>query len=105
MNTKDDPLNSADDTALLRHFGLQASTDNHQTSHFISVDTSKLYGAGLAEGFSNSDKRIQAGFRGALELLGVPLPDYAQRKAPGPKTNLLREIAVINGEQHRPDQS
>lgn len=35
--------------------------------------------------FQRSERRIQAGFRAALELLGLPLPGYAQRRAPGPR--------------------
>jgi len=34
--------------------------------------------------FTGTDRRITIGLRIALETLGLPVPDYARRKSPGP---------------------
>jgi hypothetical protein len=33
--------------------------------------------------FNRADRRVMIGLRAALELLGIPVPDYAVRKPPG----------------------
>ena len=33
--------------------------------------------------FDRADSRVRVGFRAALEMLGVPVPEYAKRKPPG----------------------
>ncbi len=33
--------------------------------------------------FTNGDRRIMIGLRAALEMLALPVPDYARRKMPG----------------------
>ncbi len=33
--------------------------------------------------FDRADHRVRVGFRAAIEMLGLPVPDYAKRKPPG----------------------
>lgn len=33
--------------------------------------------------FCNADRRVVIGLRATLEMLGIPVPDYATRKPPG----------------------
>lgn len=44
-----------------------------------SIDLSRLYDPRVANHVEGVDGRIRAGFRLALDVLGVPLPDYAER--------------------------
>ncbi|MBL8553263.1 MAG: hypothetical protein JNL41_03215 [Phenylobacterium sp.] len=41
------------------------------------------------------------GLRATLELLGLPLPDYAQRKPPGPRTASAKVIAAMYAADNR----
>ena len=49
------------------------------------INTDVLHSAHVAEYLTKSDRRIRCGFRAALELLGLPLPDAAVRTPPGYK--------------------
>ena len=33
--------------------------------------------------FQRADRRVMIGFRATLEMLGLPVPDYANRRKPG----------------------
>lgn len=33
--------------------------------------------------FCQADRRVMIGLRAALEMLGIPVPDYAKRRQPG----------------------
>ena len=48
-----------------------------------SIDLSRLYDPRVATHVEGVDGRIRSGFRLALDVLGVPLPDYAERKPAG----------------------
>lgn len=50
--------------------------------------------------FVGADRRVMIGLRAALELLGLPLPDYAQRKPPGPRTASAKVIAAMYAADH-----
>lgn len=47
------------------------------------IDLSRLDDPRVAEHISRVDSRITGGFRLALEVLGIPLPEYAKRKPAG----------------------
>lgn len=51
----------------------------------ISADDCKINSEEAAAYFArpSTDRRVLLGFRLALELLGIPLPDYAKRKEAG----------------------
>jgi hypothetical protein len=49
----------------------------------VTVDLSRLDDPRVAEHISRVDSRITSGFRLALEVLGIPLPEYAKRKPAG----------------------
>ena len=49
----------------------------------VSIDTSRLSDPRIATHLAGADRRIVNGFRLALDILGVPLPDYAERKPAG----------------------
>ena len=48
-----------------------------------SIDTARLNRTDVADYFQTADRRIVSGFRTALELLGLPIPDYVTRKPAG----------------------
>lgn len=52
------------------------------------IDTDVLYSKQLEAYITNCDHRIRAGFRVALEALGISVPDYAARQPSGPKPGL-----------------
>jgi hypothetical protein len=37
-----------------------------------------------AEYFTTADRRVMIGVRATLEMLAIPVPEYAKRKPPGP---------------------
>lgn len=47
------------------------------------VDLDRLHDPRVAQHIANVDSRITGGFRLALEVLGISLPDYAKRKPAG----------------------
>lgn len=49
----------------------------------VPVDLSRLNDSRVADHISRVDSRITGGFRLALEVLGIPLPEYAKRKPAG----------------------
>ncbi len=48
-----------------------------------SIDLSRLYDPRVAHHVEGVDGRIRSGFRLALDVLDIPLPDYAERKPAG----------------------
>ena len=51
----------------------------------ITIDTGVFHTPDAADYFTRADHRILCGCRATLEMLGIPLPDWAQRKPTGPK--------------------
>lgn len=51
-----------------------------------------------AEYFTRADRRVMVGLRAALELLGLPVPDYAIRRKPGrtPASGVAAAYAADN---------
>lgn len=47
------------------------------------VDIDRLYNPRVVQHITSVDGRIRGGFRLALDVLGIPLPDYAERKPAG----------------------
>lgn len=50
---------------------------------FYNVDDSILNSEQAAAYFNGADRRIKVGIRAAIEMLGLPCPDYARRATPG----------------------
>ena len=51
----------------------------------LTIDTGVFDTPEAADYFTKADHRILCGCRATLEMLGIPLPDWAQRKPTGPK--------------------
>lgn len=51
----------------------------------ITIDTTVLDTPGAKTYFTKADRRILCGCRATLEMLGIPLPEWAERKPSGPK--------------------
>ncbi len=51
-----------------------------------AIDLNKLNAPQLAAYFATADRRIASGFRIALQVLGIPVPEYAERKPSGPRS-------------------
>lgn len=49
-----------------------------------TVTTDVLYSPPAEAYFTRADRRVMIGLRAALEMLGLPTPDYARRKLAGP---------------------
>lgn len=49
-----------------------------------SVNDDIITCAAAQEYFTHADRRVMIGLRAALEMLRIPLPEYAARKPPGP---------------------
>jgi len=49
----------------------------------LTVNDDIFSSPGAIEYFSRADSRIMIGLRVALEMLGIPVPEYAKRKPPG----------------------
>lgn len=49
----------------------------------VPIDLNRLYDPRVVAHISSVDSRITGGFRLALEVLGIELPDYAKRKPAG----------------------
>ena len=49
----------------------------------VPIDLSRLDDPRVAEHIEKIDSRIRGGFRLALDILGIPLPDYAKCKPAG----------------------
>ena len=47
------------------------------------IDLDRLHDPRVAAHVEQVDRRIRGGFRLALDVLGIPLPDYAERKPAG----------------------
>lgn len=48
-----------------------------------TVNTDLIDSPQAAEYFTRADRRVMIGLRASLEMLGLPIPDYAQRRKPG----------------------
>lgn len=68
-----------------------------------TVDADVLYSARAEDYFTNADRRVMIGLRAGLELLGLPLPDYAIRRKPGwtPALEVQRAFRTDYPEQRR----
>ena len=51
----------------------------------ITIDTGVFDTPEATDYFTKADHRILCGCRATLEMLGIPLPEWAQRKPTGPK--------------------
>ena len=51
--------------------------------NLVPIDLSRLDDPRVAEHIEKIDSRIRGGFRLALDVLGIPLPDYAKCKPAG----------------------
>lgn len=49
----------------------------------VPIDTDRLNDPRVEAHISGVDSRIVGGFRLALDILGIPLPEYAKRKPAG----------------------
>ena len=49
----------------------------------ITVDTSRIDNEHVANYINGTDHRVKLGFRFALEMLTIPLPEFAERKPAG----------------------
>lgn len=47
------------------------------------VDLDRLHDPRVSQHVANVDSRVASGFRLALDVLDIPLPDYAKRKPAG----------------------
>ncbi len=68
-------------------------------THTVSDDI--LLSSQAEEYFNRADRRTRAGLRTALELLGLPLPDYAKRRLPGPRAG-QGVLAAYHAEHGKP---
>lgn len=50
----------------------------------ITLNVEALYSPEAEQYFTRSDRRIMTGLRATLTVLGLPFPDYALRRTPGP---------------------
>jgi hypothetical protein len=49
----------------------------------ITVDISRIDNDNVAAYLASTDRRVMIGFRFTLEVLGIPLPEFAERKPAG----------------------
>lgn len=49
----------------------------------LTINDAVITSAAAEAYFDRADSRVRVGFRAALEILGVPVPEYAKRKPPG----------------------
>lgn len=52
----------------------------------MTVDTSRIDNDNVAAYLASTDRRVMIGFRFTLEVLGIPLPEFAERKPAGRPT-------------------
>lgn len=64
----------------------------------MSINIGVLDTPGAEAYFTKADPRIMCGCRATLEMLGIPLPDWAKRKPTGPKPG--RAIAAAFRADH-----
>ncbi|MDG5489219.1 hypothetical protein NYR55_11400 [Sphingomonas sp. BGYR3] len=50
----------------------------------VTINADALYSPQAEQYFTRSDRRIMTGLRATLTVLGLPFPDYALRRTPGP---------------------
>lgn len=68
------------------------------TNTTIQVDYSVIYSPQAEAYFARADRRATIGLRAALELLGIPVPDYATRRKPG--RTPARDVLAAYGADH-----
>jgi hypothetical protein len=61
------------------------------------VDTSLIDDSRIADYLASTDRRITIGFRFALERLGIPLPEFAERKPAG-RPSPARLMALVDAD-------
>jgi hypothetical protein len=66
--------------------------DNSRKPMTITIDTAALLTSGAEQYFTKNDHRMAA-FRGALEMLGIPLPLWAERRPSGRKPSVSVALA------------
>jgi hypothetical protein len=52
----------------------------------MTVDISRVDNDRIAAYLASTDRRVMIGFRFTLEVLGIPLPEFAERKPAGRPT-------------------
>jgi hypothetical protein len=60
-----------------------------------------LLSAQAEDYFRRADRRVMIGLRAALEIFGIPLPEYAKRTPPGRKAGKA-VLAAYHAERGRP---
>lgn len=71
------------------------------TNTTIQVDYSVIYSPEAQGYFARADRRVTIGLRAALELLGIPVPDYAVRRKPG-RTPARDVLAAFSADYPKP---
>ncbi len=68
-----------------------------------TIDLGALHSAHAERYFTRADRRVMIGLRATLELLGLPVPDYARRKFPqaSPATQVMRAYRADYPEPRR----
>ncbi len=61
------------------------------------VDTKLIDDSRIASYLASTDRRVTIGFRFALERLGIPLPEYAERKPAG-RPSPARLMALVDAD-------
>ena len=68
-----------------------------------TVTTDKINSPEAAAHFSTADHRVLRGIRNTLELLDLPIPEYAQRKVPGrPPSRVIAAAYAANNAGQAP---
>ena len=62
----------------------------------LTIDYEVIHSPEAEAYFNRADRRVTIGLRAALELLGIPVPQYAVRRKPGrtPARDVLAAYAV-----------
>ncbi|ODP36197.1 hypothetical protein [Sphingomonas turrisvirgatae] len=71
---------------------------------FHTVNTSALNSVEAEQYFTGTDRRYMTGLRATLEMLGLPLPDYAMRQPAGrrPAKAVMAAYQLDNHSQRHP---
>ncbi|WP_434405768.1 hypothetical protein [Sphingobium sp. DN12] len=68
----------------------------------MTVDISRVDNDRIAAYLASTDRRVMIGFRFTLEVLGIPLPEFAERKPAGRPTpaKLMAQADADSGTIH-----
>ncbi|MDF2604970.1 hypothetical protein [Sphingomonas sp.] len=66
------------------------------------IDLDRLRDPRVAAHVEQVDSRIRGGFRLALDVLGIPLPDYAERKPAG-RPSIAKLMAAADADSGNPN--